>query len=69
MRASLPVDLFGNFEDDRPAGYSGNAADATAEEGAEIITALAGMVVPFLRELDRQDWKRGPWMHQYQPTP
>ncbi|MDQ3547873.1 MAG: creatininase family protein [Chloroflexota bacterium] len=57
-----PVDLIGGFEGTVPLGYSGNAAAATPEEGEAIVTALAGLVVPFLRELDSRGWKRGTWM-------
>jgi creatinine amidohydrolase/Fe(II)-dependent formamide hydrolase-like protein len=57
-----PVDLIGGFEGTVPLGYSGNASAGTAEEGAAIVAALTGLVVPFLRELDSRDWKRGTWM-------
>lgn len=57
-----PVDLIGGFDGTVPLGYSGNAAAATPEEGEAIVTALTGLVVPFLRELDSHGWKRGTWM-------
>jgi creatinine amidohydrolase len=66
-RASVPLEVLGMFEDDRPAGFSGNAADATGEEGAEIIARLTDLMVPFLRALDANGWTRGPWMHTYRP--
>lgn len=57
-----PVDLIGGFDGTVPLGYSGNASAATAEEGEAIVTALTGLVAPFLRELDSRGWKRGTWM-------
>jgi len=57
-----PVDLIGGFEGTVPLGFSGNASGGTAEEGAAIVAALTGMVVPFLRELESRGWKRGTWM-------
>ena len=35
---------------------------ASEEEGEAIVKAIAGLVVPFLRELDSHDWKRGGWL-------
>jgi creatinine amidohydrolase len=66
LRANLPVDLVGMFHHDRPSGYSGNAAQGSAEEGEAMIKAIAADVAPFIRELDRNGWTRGPWMHEYQ---
>jgi creatinine amidohydrolase len=57
-----PVSMVGNFQGTVPNGYSGNAAAGSAEEGAAIVQAMVERVVPFLRELDRHDWKRGTWM-------
>ncbi len=57
-----PVSVIGNFKGTVPKGYSGRAADASAEEGEAIVKAIAGLVVPFLRELDEHDWKRGGWL-------
>ena len=58
----FPVDVFGSFKDTVPYGYSGNAAAGTAEEGEAITQALTELVVPFLRDLDANGWKRGTWM-------
>lgn len=57
-----PIDLIDSFAGTVPLGYSGNAAGGSAEEGAAIVAALTGLVVPFLRELDERGWKRGTWM-------
>lgn len=54
-----PVDLIGSFKGTVPLGYSGNAAAGTAEEGEAIVKALTALVVPYLRDLDANDWKRG----------
>lgn len=57
-----PVDLIGGFDGTVPLGYSGNAAAATPEEGEAITRALTGLVVPYLRDLDANGWKRGSWL-------
>jgi creatinine amidohydrolase len=57
-----PVDIIGDFAGTVPLGYSGNAAAGSAEEGAAIVAALTGAVVPFLRELDANGWRRGSWL-------
>jgi creatinine amidohydrolase len=57
-----PIDFIDSFAGTVPLGYSGNAAGGTAEEGADIVAAITGLVVPFLRELDERGWKRGTWM-------
>jgi creatinine amidohydrolase len=57
-----PLDVVGGFDGTVPLGYSGNAAAATAEEGAAIVEAITGLVVPFLRRLEANDWRRGGWM-------
>ena len=57
-----PIDLIGGFEGTVPLGFSGNATAASAEEGEAIVKAVTELVVPFLRDLDRQGWKRGSWM-------
>lgn len=62
QRLGHPVSMVGNFRGTVPKGYSGHAADATAEEGEAIVRALSDIVVPFLRELDQHDWKRGSWL-------
>jgi creatinine amidohydrolase len=62
QRMDHPVDLIGGFDGTVPKGYSGNAAGASAEEGAAIVAALTNLVVPFLRELDGNGWKRGSWL-------
>jgi creatinine amidohydrolase len=62
QRMGQPVDLIGGFDGTVPLGYSGNAAAGSAEEGAAIVQALANLVVPFLRELDANGWKRGAWL-------
>jgi len=62
QRMDGPVDIIGGFDGTVPKGYSGNAAGGTAEEGAAIVTALSALVVPFLREMDANGWKRGSWL-------
>jgi creatinine amidohydrolase len=57
-----PVSMVGNFRGTVPKGYSGNSAGGSAAEGEAIVQAMVARVVPFLRELDRHDWKRGGWM-------
>jgi creatinine amidohydrolase len=57
-----PVSMVGNFRGTVPKGYSGRAADGSAEEGEAIVGAIAGIVVPFLRELDQHGWTRGSWL-------
>lgn len=57
-----PIDLIDTFAGTVPLGYSGNAAAGSAEEGADVVAAITGLVVPFLRELDARGWKRGTWM-------
>lgn len=57
-----PLDVIGGFDGTVPRGYSGDATAATAEEGAAIVAALTGLVVPFLRRLEANDWRRGGWM-------
>ncbi len=58
----LPVQIVGKFELISPIGYSGNPANGTEEEGQTIINALTSHVVPFIRQLDKNGWKGGPWM-------
>jgi creatinine amidohydrolase len=67
QRMDQPVDLVGSFKESVPKGYSGNAAGGSAEEGAAIVHALTALVVPFLRELDANDWRRGGWMSGIEP--
>lgn len=57
-----PLEVIGGFDGTVPLGYSGNAAAGTAEEGEAIVRAISGLVVPFLRRLDTNDWRRGGWM-------
>jgi creatinine amidohydrolase len=57
-----PIDVIGGFEGTVPLGFSGNASAASAEEGAAIVEALTELIVPFVKDLDRQGWKRGSWM-------
>jgi creatinine amidohydrolase/Fe(II)-dependent formamide hydrolase-like protein len=58
----LPVQIVGKFELISPIGYSGNPANGTEEEGQTIINALTSHVVPFIRQLDQNGWKGGPWL-------
>lgn len=58
----LPVLVVDTFAGTVPKGYSGNAAAGSAEEGAAMTAAIASLVVPFIRDLDRHGWKRGTWM-------
>ena len=60
----MPVELIGKFSDDRPDGYSGNAPAGSLEEGAAVVKALTDDVVPFLRKLDANGWKRGAWIRE-----
>jgi creatinine amidohydrolase/Fe(II)-dependent formamide hydrolase-like protein len=45
-----------------PKGFSGDASKASAEEGEAICKAAVELVVPFLKELEANDWKRGGFM-------
>jgi creatinine amidohydrolase len=63
-----PIDVIGSFAGTVPRGHSGNAAGGTADEGADIVAALTGLVVPFLRELDNRGWQRGTWMSHIENT-
>jgi creatinine amidohydrolase len=60
----LPVELIGKFSDDRPDGYSGNAPAGTREEGEAAVRALVDDVIPFVRKLDANGWKRGSWIRE-----
>jgi creatinine amidohydrolase len=62
QRMDAPVDVIGGFDGTVPLGYSGDATAASAEEGADIVAALCGLVVPFLRDLDAHGWRRGSWL-------
>ncbi|HEX2281925.1 MAG TPA: creatininase family protein [Thermomicrobiales bacterium] len=57
-----PVSVIGAFDGTVPLGYSGDATAASAEEGEAIVHAMTGLIVPFLRDLDANGWKRGSWM-------
>jgi creatinine amidohydrolase len=59
----LPVTVFGAFADLAPQGYTGDPARGSALEGAAIVEAIAGQVVPFLRGLDDNGWRPGAWMY------
>lgn len=58
----VPVEVVGDFSGTVPRGYSGDATRASAEEGEAICQTLVELVVPFLRELERNDWQRGGFM-------
>lgn len=58
----LPLDLIDTFDGTVPLGYSGDATQASAEQGEAIVKALVEQVVPFIRELDARGWRRGTWM-------
>lgn len=62
-----PIDLIDSFKGTVPLGYSGDATRASAEEGEAAVKAMVALVVPFLRELDKQGWKRGSWMSGIEP--
>jgi creatinine amidohydrolase len=64
LTPDMPVELIGKFSDDRPDGFSGNAAHGTAEEGEAVDRALTDDVVPFLRKLDEHGWQRGTWIRE-----
>lgn len=57
-----PVRLIGDYAALAPEGYTGTPAAGSAEEGAAIVDALAAAVVPYLRRLDENGWRPGPWM-------
>lgn len=59
-----PVRVFGDYADLAPAGYTGAPSAGSAEEGAAIVDALAANVVPYLRRLDANGWRPGPWMYE-----
>jgi creatinine amidohydrolase len=58
----VPVEVVGDFGGTVPKGFSGDASKASAEEGEAICRAAVEMVVPFLRELENNGWKRGGFM-------
>lgn len=58
----VPVEVVGDFGDTVPQGFSGDASSASAEEGEAICQAAVELVVPFLRELERNGWRRGGFM-------
>jgi creatinine amidohydrolase len=60
----LPVQIIGKFELISPVGYSGNAVNGTEEEGQTILDALTSHVVPFIRKLDKNGWKKGTWLSE-----
>lgn len=57
-----PVQVRGPFSNVVPEGFSGAASQGTGDEGAAILDAIAGQVVPFLRELVAHGWQNGTWM-------
>ena len=59
-----PVRVFGGYDELAPAGYTGAPSEGSAEEGAAIVAALAGVVVPYLRRLDANGWRPGAWMNE-----
>ena len=58
----VPVEVVGEFMGTVPKGFSGDASAASAEEGEAICNAAVELVVPFLRELEQNGWKRGGFM-------
>jgi creatinine amidohydrolase len=58
----VPVEVVGEFKGTVPKGFSGDASAASAEEGEAICRAAVALVVPFLRELEANDWMRGGFM-------
>ncbi|CAN5862594.1 creatininase family protein [soil metagenome] len=57
-----PLSVRGPFSNVVPHGYSGTPSKGSAKEGAAIVEAIAGQVVPFLRKLDANGWVNGAWM-------
>src|SRR5680860_1669626 len=57
-----PLSVRGPFSNVVPHGYSGTPSKGSAEEGAAIVEAIAGQVVPFLQELEANGWVNGAWM-------
>ena len=57
-----PVQVFGDYADRAPDGYTDVQADGSAEEGAAIMDPLAAFVVPYLLRFDERGWRPGPWM-------
>lgn len=62
QRLDHPVSMVGNFRGTVPKGYSGRAGEGSAEEGEAIVGTMVNLIVPFLRELNAHDWKRGSWL-------
>jgi creatinine amidohydrolase len=58
----VAVEVVGDFGDTVPKGYSGDASAASAEEGEAICQAAVELVVPFLRQLEQNGWRRGGFM-------
>lgn len=61
-------DLIGEYRDNVPSGYSGNAAAASEEEGRAIVSALVDIVVAHVRRLDEHGWRGGEWLSGIKPT-
>ena len=59
-----PVRIIGDYATLAPEGWTGAPSEGSAEEGAAIVAALAGSVVPYLRRLDAHGWQPGPWMEE-----
>jgi len=57
-----PLAVRGPFSNVVPHGYSGAPSKGSAGEGAAIVEAIVARVVPFLKELDINDWVNGAWM-------
>jgi creatinine amidohydrolase len=61
---AAPVRLIGAYADLAPDGYTGAPSAGSAAEGQAIVDSLAGRVVPYLRRLDANGWRPGPWMDE-----
>ena len=58
----VAVEVVGDFGGTVPKGFSGDASKASAEEGEAICRAAVDLVVPFLRQLETNGWRRGSFM-------
>jgi Uncharacterized protein, putative amidase len=53
------VRIFWKFSELTDTGATGAPREATAEKGRRIMSALEGILLGFIRDMDRHDWKYG----------
>jgi creatinine amidohydrolase len=62
-----PLSVRGPFSNVVPHGYSGTPSRGSVEEGATIVDTIAARVVPFLKDLEANNWTNGAWMSGIEP--